>query len=219
MAIGIVGKKIGMTKVFNKDNKAVPVTVIKVESNRVIQLKNNEVDGYDAVQVSVGEKINKKGEYKTKRVSKALIGHYKKAEVPVGLKIYEFRIDSGDNAYKVQDNIDLSIFENKRYVDIGGISKGKGFQGGVKRHNFSMQDATHGNSLSHRALGSTGQCQYPGRVFKGKKMPGQMGNKQALQKGLEIIKIDTENQMLIVKGAVPGHKNNFVVVKASRKKQ
>lgn len=216
MAIGLVGQKLGMTRIMAADGSATAVSVIKVEPNRVVQVKTAAIDGYNAVQITSGNKTNKKGEPKINRTSKALKGHYAKASQAIGLGLWEFK--SGKNE-ELKTTYDVSFFSTGHFVDVAGNSKGKGFQGGVKRHNFQMQDATHGNSISHRALGSTGQCQTPGRVFKGKKMAGQMGNEQVSEAALEIIKIDTEKNLLLVKGAIPGCKNGFVRISLSIKKQ
>ena len=217
MSIGLVGKKLGMTKLF-KDSLAIAVTVIKVEDNQITQIKTEKNDGYNSIQVSIAKRVNKKGQPKTRGVSKGVLGHYKKAGVLVGTGLKEFRL-SDVSDYKLSDSLNLSLFEDKKYVDVSAISKGKGFQGGVKRHNFRMQDATHGNSLSHRALGSTGQCQFPGRVFKGKKMAGQMGNDKVIQKNLEIIRVDKENQIILVKGSVSGRKDGTVIIMPSKKQK
>jgi large subunit ribosomal protein L3 len=217
MAIGLVGQKLGMTRIMADDGTATPVSVIKVEPNRVVQTKTNEVDGYSAIQVTVGNKVNKKGDAKIRRVSSAMKGHYAKASQEIGLGLWEFRAE--EDEISDMSTIEVSLLGPGHYVDVVGKSKGKGFQGGVKRHNFSMQDATHGNSISHRALGSTGQCQEPGRVFKGKKMAGQMGNAQVTQECLEVLRVDTEKNLLLVKGSIPGSKNGFVKVLMSNKKQ
>jgi large subunit ribosomal protein L3 len=181
-----------------------------------VQTKSVNTDGYNAVQVTTGKKINKKGEAKIGRVSSSLKGHYAKASQEIGLGLWEMRVS--DNEISAMPNLDISFFGAGHFVNVTGQSKGKGFQGGVKRHNFSMQDATHGNSISHRALGSTGQCQEPGRVFKGKKMAGQMGNAQVTEECLEILRVDSERNLLLVKGAIPGSKNGFVRVFLSDKK-
>jgi len=217
MAIGLVGQKLGMTRIMADDGTATPVSVIKVEPNRVVQTKTNEFDGYSAIQVTVGNKVNKKGDAKIRRVSSAMKGHYAKASQEIGLGLWEFRAE--EDEISDMSTIEVSLLGPGHYVDVVGKSKGKGFQGGVKRHNFSMQDATHGNSISHRALGSTGQCQEPGRVFKGKKMAGQMGNAQVTQECLEVLRVDTEKNLLLVKGSIPGSKNGFVKVLMSNKKQ
>jgi large subunit ribosomal protein L3 len=206
MAIGIVGRKAGMTRVFTEDGVSVPVTVIEVQPNRVTQVYSPESDGYSAIQVTVGEK-------KASRLSKPMAGHYAKAGVEAGRGLWEFRLDdhNGD-VPEVGAEIDGSIFEVGQKVDVRGNSKGKGFQGGVKRHNFHMQDATHGNSVSHRAAGSIGQCQTPGRVFKGKKMAGHMGAAKISTQNIEVVRVDTGRNILLVKGAVPGSRGGDVII-------
>lgn len=206
MAIGIVGRKAGMTRVFTADGASVPVTVIEVTPNRVTQVRSSENDGYSAIQVAAGTA-------KSSRLSKPLAGHYAKANVEPGRGLWEFRLDdhSGD-VPEVGAEITAGIFEAGQKVDVRGMSKGKGFQGTVKRHNFRTQDATHGNSLSHRAPGSIGQCQTPGRVFKGKKMSGHMGAEQVSAQNIEVVRVDTERNLLLVKGAVPGARGGDVVV-------
>ncbi|MEX0584846.1 MAG: 50S ribosomal protein L3 [Natronospirillum sp.] len=209
MTIGVIGRKTGMTRVFTEDGASIPVTVIEVTPNRVTQIKTAETDGYSAVQVVFGEK-------KASHVNKAQAGHYAKAGVDAGSVMREFRAtDLGD--LKVGDTIDVSRFEVGQRIDVTGTSKGKGFQGAIKRHNFRTQDATHGNSLSHRAPGSIGQCQTPGRVWKGKKMAGHMGAEQVTVQTLEVIRVDAERNLLLVKGAVPGAKSGTVVVKPAVK--
>jgi large subunit ribosomal protein L3 len=206
MAIGIVGRKAGMTRIFTEEGVSVPVTVIEVEPNRVTQVCSPESDGYSAIQVTVGEK-------KASRLNKPMAGHYAKAGVEAGRGLWEFRLDdhSGD-VPEVGAQIDAAIFEVGQKVDVRGNSKGKGFQGGVKRHNFRMQDATHGNSLSHRAAGSIGQCQTPGRVFKGKKMAGHMGAAKVSTQNAEVVRVDTDRNILLVKGAVPGSRGGDVII-------
>ena len=206
MAIGIVGRKAGMTRVFTAEGVSVPVTVIEVEPNRVTQVRSPESDGYSAIQVTVGSK-------KASRLTKPMAGHYAKAGVEAGRGLWEFRLDdhSGD-VPEVGAELNAAIFEAGQKVDVRGISKGKGFQGGVKRHNFRTQDATHGNSLSHRAPGSIGQCQTPGRVFKGKKMDGHMGAEQVSTQNIEVVRVDTDRNILLVRGAVPGARGGDVVV-------
>ena len=197
MAIGIVGRKAGMTRIFTDEGQALPVTVIEVEPNRITQLKTLESDGYRAVQVTVGSR-------RSSRVNKAAAGHFAKAGV-----------EGEDLA--AGGELTVSVFEDGQVVDAVGQSKGKGFQGGVKRWNFSMQDATHGNSLSHRAPGSIGQNQTPGKVFKGKKMAGQMGNAQVTVQNLKIVRVDAERNLLLVSGAVPGATGGDVVIKPAVK--
>ncbi len=209
MTIGVIGRKAGMTRVFTEDGASVPVTVIEVTPNRVTQIKTEDSDGYSAVQVVFGDK-------KASRVNRALAGHYAKAGVEAGELVREFRTaDLGE--LKVGDSIDVSRFEAGQRIDVTGNSKGKGFQGAVKRHNFRTQDATHGNSLAHRAPGSIGQCQTPGRVWKGKKMAGHMGAEQVTVQTLEVVRVDAEHNLLLVKGAVPGAKSGHVIVKPAVK--
>ena len=206
MAIGIVGRKVGMTRVFTEAGASVPVTVIEVEPNRVTQVRNAETDGYSAVQVTTGHR-------KMSRVNKPAAGHLAKAGVEPGRGIWEFRLDGAEGAdIEIGGAIKADIFEPGQKVDVRGNTKGKGFQGGVKRHNFRMQDATHGNSVSHRAAGSIGQCQTPGRVFKGKKMAGHMGSVQRSAQNLEVVRVDVERNLLLIKGAVPGHRGSDVIV-------
>ncbi len=216
MAIGLVGKKLGMTRLMNDDGSAATVSVIKIEPNRIVQKKTIETDGYKAIQVTTGLKVNKKGEAKIRRVPSAIKNHYAKASQQIGLGLWEFKLENND-LEDIKD-LDILFFNEGNYVDVVGKSKGKGFQGGVKRHNFSMQDATHGNSISHRALGSTGQCQSPGRVFKGKKMAGHMGYSQVTEECLKVVKVDSDRNLLLVKGSIPGSKNSFVKVLLSHKK-
>jgi large subunit ribosomal protein L3 len=216
MAIGLVGQKLGMTRLVNDDGSVTPVSVIKIEPNRVVQTRTLEVDGYSAVQVTTGAKVNKKGEAKVRRVPAAIKGHYAKASQEIGLGLWEFRAEAEEIADAT--SFDISFFGTGHYIDVTGQSKGKGFQGGVKRHNFQMQDATHGNSVSHRAIGSTGQCQEPGRVFKGKKMAGHMGAEQVTQECLEIVKVDSDKNVILVKGSIPGSTNGIVKVSLSPKK-
>ena len=203
MSLGIIGKKVGMTRVFNDKGESVPVTVINVEPNVVAQVKTTETDGYNAVQITtVGRKASK--------VNAPAAGHFKKAGVEAGSITREFRTDQEFNA---GDTLELTMFEDGQKVRVTGTSKGKGFQGVIKRYNFQMQDATHGNSLSHRAPGSIGQCQTPGRVFKGKKMSGHMGAERVTTKNLEVVRVDQENNLLLIKGAVPGAKTSTVIVR------
>jgi large subunit ribosomal protein L3 len=206
MAIGIVGRKVGMTRVFTEEGSSIPVTVIEAEPNRVTQLRTEETDGYRAIQVTTGSR-------KASRVNKAAAGHLAKAGVEAGKGLWEFRLADGEgDEIETGGEVKVDIFEAGQMVDVQGTSRGKGFQGGVKRHNFRTQDATHGNSLSHRAPGSIGQCQTPGRVFKGKKMAGQMGNVTCSIQNLEVVRVDMERNLLLVKGAVPGAQGGSVVV-------
>lgn len=210
MAIGIVGRKSGMTRVFTEDGTSVPVTVIEVEPNRVTQIKDMDVDGYRAIQVTTGLR-------RANRVTKSEAGHYAKAGVEAGRGLWEFRLEDGDEAPEVGAELTVAAFEAGQVVDVAGKSKGKGFQGVVKRWNFRTQDATHGNSLSHRAPGSIGQCQTPGRVFKGKKMAGQMGAESVTTQGLVIVRVDAERNLLLIKGAVPGAPGGDVIVRPAVK--
>ena len=204
MTIGIVGRKSGMTRIFTEDGAAVPVSVIEVEPNRITQIKTADVDGYVALQVTCGSR-------KASRVSKPEAGHFAKANVDAGRGLWEFRCDSVEG-FEIGGELAADSFEAGQKVDVTGTSKGKGFQGGVKRWNFSMQDATHGNSISHRAPGSIGQCQTPGRVFKGKKMAGHMGSEQVTTQNLEVVRVDAERGLLLIKGAIPGAPGGDVVV-------
>ena len=211
MAIGLVGKKCGMTRVFTEAGESIPVTVIEVDANRITQIKNIDTDGYQAIQITTGTR-------RDSRVTAAQKGHFAKAGVKAGRGVWEFRTNDSDlEGREVGSDILADLFEQGQMVDVTGQSKGKGFQGGVKRHNFSMQDATHGNSVSHRALGSTGQNQSPGKVFKGKKMPGQMGNKRVTVQGLEVVSVDAEKGLLVIKGAIPGATGGDVIVRPSVK--
>jgi len=206
MTIGVVGKKVGMTRIFTEDGASIPVSVIEVEPNRVTQLRNVETDGYRALQVTTGSR-------KTSRVNKAAAGHFARSGVEAGRGLWEFRLDDGEGEdLEVGGQVHVDIFEQGQKVDVTGTSKGKGFQGVIKRYNFHMQDATHGNSLSHRAPGSIGQCQTPGRVFKGKKMSGHMGDARVTTQNLEVVRIDAERNMLLIKGAVPGSKGGDVII-------
>ena len=209
MTIGLVGKKCGMTRIFTEDGASVPVTVVEVDPNRVTQVKTLDVDGYNAIQVTTGAK-------KSSRIIKPEAGHFAKAKVEAGRGLWEFRTEEGIS-FELGQLIGVDLFEQGQKVDVTGQSKGKGFQGGVKRWNFHMQDATHGNSLSHRAPGSIGQCQTPGRVFKGKKMAGHMGAEQVTVQSLEIVRVDAERSLLLIKGAVPGATGADVIVKPAVK--
>ena len=210
MTIGVVGRKTGMTRVFTEEGVSVPVTVVQVEPNRVSQVKTVETDGYQAIQVTVGERRAQH------RVSQPIKGHLAKADTRMGRGLWEFRVeDLGDLA--VGSEITVQRFEAGQKVDVTGQSKGKGFAGVIKRWNFSMQDATHGNSLSHRAPGSIGNCQTPGRVFKGKKMAGHMGAERVTVQGLEVVRIDEEKGLILVKGAVPGANGTDVIIKPAVK--
>ena len=209
MSIGMVGRKCGMTRVFTEDGHSVPVTVIEALPNRITQVKSVDTDGYRALQVATGER-------RATRVTKAQSGHYAKAGVEAGRGLWEFRLDD-DAEYEVGGDLKVDMFAEGQAVDVTGVTIGKGFAGGVKRHNFSMQDATHGNSLSHRAPGSIGQCQTPGRVFKGKRMAGHMGSVQRTMPNLKVVTVDAERNLILVRGAVPGAKGGDVVIRLSRK--
>ncbi|RVU81512.1 50S ribosomal protein L3 [Leucothrix sargassi] len=208
MAISLLGQKVGMTRVFNEDGSAIPVTVLEVTPNRVSQVKTVETDGYDAVQLVRGTK-------KASRVNKALAGHYAKAGVEAGSVCREVRIDPAN--YELGSSIEVDVFEAGQKIDVSGVSKGKGFAGVLKRWNFAGKDATHGNSINHRTPGSIGQCQTPGRVFKGKKMSGHMGSVNHTTQNLEVVRVDAERNLLLVKGAVPGAKGSNIVVKPAIK--
>ncbi len=209
MTIGIVGRKSGMTRVFTDEGVSIPVTVIEAEPNRITQIKNVDSDGYAAVQVTTGAR-------KANRVSKSQAGHYAKANTEAGRGLWELRAE-GEEEFNVGDQITVETFEAGQKVDVTGSSKGKGFQGGVKRWNFKMQDATHGNSISHRAPGSIGQCQTPGRVFKGKKMAGHMGAERVTTQNLEVVRVDAERNLLLIKGAVPGAPGGDVIIRPAVK--
>ncbi|MFT6968171.1 MAG: large subunit ribosomal protein L3 [Cellvibrionaceae bacterium] len=213
MTIGIVGRKCGMTRIFADDGASIPVTVVEVEPNRITQVKTLETDGYQAVQVTVGSR-------RASRVNKAAAGHYAKANAEAGRGLWELRAKAGkqqDPSLEVGGVLTVASFEVGQKIDVTGISKGKGFAGVIKRWNFAMQDATHGNSLSHRAPGSIGMCQTPGRVFKGKKMAGHMGAEQVTIQNLEVVRVDTERNLLLVKGAVPGAPGGDVIVRPAVK--
>ena len=210
MTIGLVGRKSGMTRVFTEDGASVPVTVVEIVPNRVTQIKELETDGYRAIQVTAGSR-------KASKVSKPEAGHYAKAGVAAGEGLWEFRLDGSDEAFEVGSELTVERFEQGQKVDVAGRSKGKGFQGVVKRWNFRTQDATHGNSLSHRAPGSIGQCQTPGRVFKGKKMSGHMGGERVTTQGLEVVRVDVERNLLLIKGAVPGAPGGEVIIRPTVK--
>lgn len=219
MTIGVVGRKCGMTQIFTEDGAAIPVTVVEVEPNRITQLKTMVNDGYNALQVTTGS-------VKANRINKAEAGNFAKNEVEAGRGLWEFRLDNevalsedgnslGD--YQVGGQITVDIFADGQKVDVTGKSKGKGFAGVIKRHNFKTQDATHGNSLAHRAPGSIGQNQSPGKVFKGKKMAGQMGNVKCTVQSQEVVRVDSERNLLLIKGAVPGAPGGDVIVKPAVK--
>jgi len=194
-----------MTRIFTEDGVSIPVTVIEVEANRVTQVKSVETDGYNAIQVTTGAK-------KASRVTKPEAGHFAKAGVEAGRGLWEFRLNNGET-FTVGSELKVDLLADVKMVDVTGTSKGKGFAGTVKRHNFRTQDMTHGNSLSHRAPGSIGQNQTPGRVFKGKKMAGHMGAERVTTQNLELVRVDAERNLLLIKGAVPGATNGNVIVK------
>ena len=209
MTIGVVGRKSGMTRIFTDDGVSIPVSVIEVEPNRITQVKSVETDGYSAVQVTVGSR-------RASRVTKSEAGHFAKANAEAGRDLFELRNDAQE-AFEVGASITVESFSAGQIIDVTGTSKGKGFAGGIKRWNFGMQDATHGNSRSHRVLGSIGQCQTPGRVFKGKKMAGHLGNERVTVQNLEVIRVDAERNLLLVKGAIPGAPGGDVFVRPAVK--
>jgi large subunit ribosomal protein L3 len=211
MTIGLIGRKRGMTRVFTEQGDSIPVTVIEVSPNRVTQVKTVETDGYNALQVTLGQK-------RSALLNKPQVGHFSKAEVEAGEGLWELRLE-GEEGTDLEAGAELKVdqFEAGQKVDVTGTSKGKGFAGVIKRYNFAMQDATHGNSLSHRAPGSIGQCQTPGRVFKGKKMAGHMGDVRVTTQNLEVVSVDEERNLLLIKGAVPGAKNGQVAIRPAVK--
>lgn len=209
MTIGLIGRKRGMTRVFSEDGVSTPVTVIEVEPNRVSQLKTLDTDGYNAIQVTVGER-------KASRVSKPQAGHFAKAQTAAGRKVAEFRLDDSSEL-ELGAELKVDLFEVGQKIDISGITKGKGFAGVVKRYGFGGGDATHGNSLSHRAPGSIGQCQTPGRVFKGKRMAGHMGDKKRTLQNLSVVRVDAERNLILVKGSVPGATGSDVIIRPAVK--
>ena len=212
MSIGLVGRKCGMTRVFINDGSAIPVSVVHVETNTVVQVKQKDIDGYRSIQVTTGL-------IKRSRLSKPIAGHYAKSSIDAGRGLWEFRIDDSDNQdYEVGTEFSVEIFKEGQYIDVRGTSIGKGFQGVVKRYNFRTQDATHGNSRSHRAPGSIGQNQTPGRVVKGKKMAGHMGDRKVTIQSLKVCGIDREKSLLLIKGAIPGPKGGDVIILPAVKK-
>jgi large subunit ribosomal protein L3 len=211
MSIGLIGRKCGMTRVFCEDGSSVPVTVLSIDANRVVQVKTVETDGYRSIQVAAGDK-------KSSHVNKAMAGHYAAANVTAGRGLWEFRLEDNEGLdLSAGSELSLDIFSAGQVVDAQGRSIGKGFAGGIKRHNFSMQDATHGNSRSHRVLGSIGMNQTPGRVFKGKKMEGHMGARKTTVQNLTIHSVDKSRNLILVKGAVPGAKGADVVITPAMK--
>jgi len=213
MSLGLIGTKIGMSRMFFENGTTVPVTLVKIDENlKITQIKIKDVnDIYTAIQVTSGKR-------KIKNVTKPLIGHYNKAKVTPGIGLWEFRVNIEElKDREIGQKININIFEKGQKIDVKGISKGKGFSGVIKRHNFSSQRASHGNSLSHNAPGSIGQCQTPGRVFKGKKMAGRMGNRNTTIKNLEIINVNKENNILLIKGAIPGYNGRTIILNHSKK--
>lgn len=210
MPMGVVGRKAGMTRVFNDAGDSVPVTVVEVAPNRVTALKTQEKDGYSAMQVTAGTR-------RASNLSKAEAGHFATAGVEAGRRLWEFRTEGVEEELAIGQEIGVDRFEVGQKVDVSGVTIGKGFAGGVKRHNFKMQDATHGNSLAHRAPGSIGQNQTPGRVFKGKRMAGHMGAVRRTIQNLQVVKVDAERQLLLISGSVPGAEGGDVIVKPSVK--
>ena len=206
MSLGLIGRKLGMTRVFAEDGDSIPVTVLEVVPNRVTQIKTIKTDGYESLQVAYGSK-------KSTKLSKPLVGHYAKATAEAGVGLKEFRIPSTElENYKLNSQITVELFKPGQKVDVTGITIGKGFQGPIKRHHFSSNRATHGVSISHNSHGSTGQCQDPGRVFPGKKMAGHLGAKQRTTQNLEVVKIDLGRNLILIKGAVPGSKGSDVTI-------
>jgi large subunit ribosomal protein L3 len=212
MSIGLVGKKCGMTRIFTDAGESIPVTLIEATPNRITQVKTVESDGYSAVQVAVGTK-------RAALVTKPVAGHYAKAKVEAGRGLWEFRVDAKDlGKYQVGGELKADeVFKTGQIVDVAGITKGKGFQGTIKRHNFTMGDASHGNSLSHRAPGSIGQRQTPGRVFPGKRMSGHMGHVRRSSINLEVVKIDAERHLIAIRGSVPGAPGGDVIIRPAAK--
>ena len=211
MSIGLVGRKCGMTRVFTADGTSVPVTLIEATPNRVTQVKTSETDGYDAIQVTAGSK-------RAALITKPLAGHYAKAKVEGGRGLWEFRVARKEiGGFQVGAELTVDIFKVGQMVDVAGVTKGKGFAGTIKRHHFTMGDATHGNSLSHRSPGSIGQRQTPGRVFPGKKMSGHMGDVNQSMQNLEVVQIDAERHLIAVRGSVPGAAGGDVVIRPASK--
>ena len=211
MTIGLVGKKQGMTRLFTPEGDAFAVSVVSVSPNTITQIKSQEVDGYSSIQVTTGEK-------KEKHLNKPLNGHFKKKGINPGEGLWEFKVNAEDLAeLEVGSQLFLEQFEEGQTIDVQGKSKGKGFAGTVKRWNFKMQDATHGNSISHRAPGSIGQCQTPGKVWKGKKMSGHMGDERKTVQNLKIAQIDSNNNLLLIKGSIPGPTGSNVILKPAIK--
>ncbi len=211
MSLGLIGRKVGMTRIFTDDGNSIPVTVLEVVPNRVTQVKTVETDGYSAVQVAFGER-------RASRVNKALTGHFAKAGVNAGSGLKEFNVNTEIAAnHTVASNITVELFQAGQLVDVTGTSIGKGFAGAIKRHNFSSNRASHGNSRSHNVPGSIGMAQDPGRVFPGKRMPGHLGNIKVTTQNLEVVRVDAERNLLLIKGAIPGAKGGDVVVRPAVK--
>ncbi len=209
MSLGLVGRKVGMTRIFTEQGDSIPVTVLEIEPNRVTQVKTCETDGYNAVQVTIGSR-------RASRVNSAAAGHFAKANVEAGHTTVEFRLDEATDI-TAGSEIKVDVFAEGQIVDASGTSIGKGFQGGIKRHNFHRQDMTHGNSISHRSNGSIGQNQTPGRVFKGKKMSGHMGAAKCTVQNIEVVRVDVEKNLILVRGGVPGSKNSNIIIKPAVK--
>lgn len=211
MSLGLIGRKVGMTRVFTEEGNSIPVTVLEVKPNRVTQIKTVETDGYTGLQVAFGER-------RASRINKALTGHYAKAGVVAGSGIQEFNIDAEVAAnHVVGSNISVELFEAGQLVDVTGTSIGKGFAGGIKRHHFSSNRASHGNSKAHKKMGSQGMAQDPGRVFPGKRMAGHLGDVKVTTQNLEVVRVDVERNLLLIKGAIPGSKGGDVVVRPAIK--
>tara|TARA_B110000008_G_C16874713_1_gene526316 strand:+ start:54 stop:704 length:651 start_codon:yes stop_codon:yes gene_type:complete len=211
MSLGLIGRKVGMTRVFTVEGDSIPVTVLEVIPNRVTQIKNIENDGYESLQIAYGQK-------KPNKISKSLAGLYAKVGAEAGTGLREFKIPSVDLPnFTTESKITVEIFQPGQKVDVTGTTIGKGFQGAIKRHHFAAQHATHGVSLSHRALGGTGQCQDPGRVFPGKKMPGHLGDKRRTTQNLEVVRIDPKRNLILIKGAVPGSKGSDIMIRPAVK--
>ena len=211
MSLGLLGQKLGMTRVFAEDGASIPVTVLSVSANRVVQVKTQTTDGYNSIQVTFGTR-------RASRVTKPLKGHYAKASVEAGKALQEFPLTAEEVAnFEAGANVTVEIFSAGQMVDVTGTSKGKGFSGAIKRHNFSSNRASHGNSVSHNSAGSIGQRQDPGRVFPGKRMAGHLGNVQVTTQNLEVVRVDAERGLILIKGAVPGSKGGTVVVRPSVK--
>lgn len=212
MSLGLVGRKVGMTRVFTDDGISIPVTVLEVVPNRVTQIKTFENDGYQAVQVAYGS-------VKPSKLNKATTGHYAKAAKEAGVGLKEFKSNSTDDlsSHTIDSSFSVDIFEKGQKVDVSGVTIGKGFSGAQKRHHFRSQRATHGVSVSHNSLGSTGHCQDPGRVFPGKKMSGQLGSKRRTTQNLEVVRIDSKRNLILIKGAIPGSKGSDIEIKPAIK--